>query len=255
MISTFLQGGLGNFLFQISAAVSLAKKNNDISLFSEDNIYVVHNEVNSYKDNIFRNISFIKGAAPTTTTYNEPRFQYDEIPYGRNLKLMGYFQSEKYFSDRDNILELFSPTPEIINYINDKYSYVHGNTCSIHVRRGDYLKHPTHHPTCSLEYYKKAMNTMPVGTRFLIFSDDINWCKENFTGHYATFIENEKDYIDLYLMSMCRHNITANSSFSWWGAWLNKNRRKIVITPSNWFGPDKIGFTTEDLIPKTWHKI
>ena len=255
MVNTFLQGGLGNFLFQIAAAVSLAKENNDMALFSEDDIYVVHNQINSYKNNILRNIEFIKGSIPVTNTYNEPRFQYDKIPYKRNLKLIGYFQSEKYFTHRDTILDLFGPTPEIIKYINDKYGYVHDNTCSIHVRRGDYLKHPTHHPTCTLDYYKKAMKAMPVDTRFLVFSDDIEWCKENFVGDNVTFIENEKDYIDLYLMSLCRHNIIANSSFSWWGAWLNKNRRKIVVAPANWFGPDKIGFTTEDLIPNTWHKI
>ena len=256
MVTTFLQGGLGNFLFQISAAVSLANKNNDITVFSEDNIYVVHNQINTYKNNILRNISFTNGMIPTTNVYNEPRFQYNEIPYKKDLKLIGYFQSEKYFTNRDKMLELFGPTPEIKEYINNKYgSFIDGSTCSIHVRRGDYLKHPTHHPTCSLEYYKKAMNVMPIGTRYLVFSDDIDWCKENFKGHHMTFIENEKDYIDLYIMSMCKHNITANSSFSWWGAWLNPNRRKIVISPLNWFGPDKIGFTTEDLIPKTWNQI
>ena len=86
---------------------------------------------------------------------------------------------------------------------------------------------------------------------FLIFSDDIVWCKNNFVGDKFIFIEGEEDYIDLWLMSLCNHNIIANSSFSWWGAWLNKNNNKTVIAPKNWFGPNK-KLDPTDLYCKDW---
>ena len=89
---------------------------------------------------------------------------------------------------------------------------------------------------------------------YLIFSNDIEWCKKNFIGNQFIFIEGEKDYIDLWLMSLCKNNIIANSSFSWWGAWLNTNSDKKVITPKNWFGP-AINHSTQDLIPEKWFMI
>ena len=89
---------------------------------------------------------------------------------------------------------------------------------------------------------------------FIIFSDDIKWCKNNFIGDKFTFIEGEKDYIDLWLMSLCNHNIIANSSFSWWGAWLNQNPNKKVIAPINWFGPEK-KLNPKDIYCKNWIKI
>ena len=98
------------------------------------------------------------------------------------------------------------------------------------------------------------MNNFPPKTKFLIFSDDITWCKKNFIGDSFIFIENEVDFIDMYLMSMCINNIIANSTFSWWGAWLNKNKNKKIISPINWFGPAK-PLNIRDVIPHNWVKI
>ena len=100
-----------------------------------------------------------------------------------------------------------------------------------------------------MEYYSQAMKHFP-DTNFIVFSDDIQWCKENFKGEEFTFIE-EDDYIELYLMSMCRHNIIANSSFSWWGSYLNQNEDKIVIAPSKWFGTDG-RLKTENIYGEGW---
>ena len=86
----------------------------------------------------------------------------------------------------------------------------------------------------------------------LVFSDDIKWCKENFIGDNFIFVENEKDYIDLYLMSMCNHNIISNSSFSWWGAWLNQSKEKVVISPEKWYGPNKGDRNLDDLLMSDW---
>ena len=104
-----------------------------------------------------------------------------------------------------------------------------------------------------MEYYKSAMGHFR-GYKFVIFSDDIPWCKENFIGDNFTFIDGEEDYIDLYLMSVCEHNIIANSSFSWWGAYLNTNITKKVIAPKEWFGKVKC-ISSSNIISTEWISI
>ena len=169
------------------------------------------------------------------------------------MLLKGYFQSEKYF-DEKVVRELFSIDDNSKNYINDKYGdLLEKKTTSIHIRRGDFLDRLDRHPVQSMDYFNKAIEHFDDNI-FLIFSDDINWCKENFKGNNFVFIEGEKDYIDLYLMSMCKNNIISNSSFSWWGAWLNQNNEKIVISPSIWFGNSK-NLNTNDIYCEKWIKI
>ena len=131
------------------------------------------------------------------------------------------------------------------------------NTCSIHVRRGDYLNSPNHHPTQNMNYYMKAIKKMPKDSVFLIFSDDINWCKQNFPDmpEKFKFIEGNKDYEDLYLMSACKNNIICNSTFSWWAAWLNSNESKVIMAPDTWFGPAYADWNTNDLYCEGWIKI
>jgi hypothetical protein len=103
----------------------------------------------------------------------------------------------------------------------------------------------------------KAIKKMPKDSVFLIFSDDIQWCKENFPDmpEKFRFIEGNKDYEDLYIMSHCKNNIIANSSFSWWGAWLNSNLEKTIIAPATWFGPTLQNNDTTDLYCEGWIKI
>jgi hypothetical protein len=131
------------------------------------------------------------------------------------------------------------------------------------VRRGDYVTSPktnSVHGTCSLEYYYDSFNLIEKqhkNSHYFIFSDDIEWCKQNLEFiKNKTFIElsaNERDHEEMYLMSQCKHNIIANSSFSWWGAWLNQNPDKMVIAPKKWFHDQQIN--TNDLIPDTWIRI
>jgi hypothetical protein len=123
----------------------------------------------------------------------------------------------------------------------------------IHIRRGDYLRFPDHHPILPIEYYKTAIDYFKADNVF-VFSDDIDWCKSNIIGDNIIYIENEKDYIEMYLMSLCENNIISNSSFSWWGAWLNENKNKKVIGPKLWFG-NAIQFISDDIIPEGWIKI
>jgi hypothetical protein len=146
---------------------------------------------------------------------------------------------------------------EIINEIMDT------NSVSLHVRRGDYLINPRAKQllvVCDAEYYLKSVEIMSSKVErphFYIFSDDIKWAKENIIMPFKTTFVGEngprKSYEDLRLMSLCKHNIIANSSFSWWGAWLNENPNKIVIAPKQWFRSSEKD--TKDLIPESWLKI
>jgi hypothetical protein len=251
MIYCNLQGGLGNILFQIATGYSLAEDlNTQLEVvipphhFSHGDVYT------KYKDNILKKIRFT--SQNSHSIYREPSFSYNPLPQIKGLTLEGYFQSELYFGhNRSKILNLFSPLSTDLEYIKSKYqSYLDNPLISLHVRRGDYLKFPEVHPTCSIEYYKNALSKFPSKLKVLIFSDDVDWCKQNFLGDRFIFIQ-EKDYISLYLMSLCTYNIIANSSFSWWGAWLNQFPDKVVIAPKQWFG-SKASHDPKDLIPKTW---
>jgi hypothetical protein len=126
------------------------------------------------------------------------------------------------------------------------------NYTSLHVRRVDYVQKAGFHPPCSIEYYEKALSM--IEGNVLVFSDDLDWCKETFLGDRFTFISGNRDYQDLFLMSMCKNNIIANSTFSWWGAWLNTNLNKKVIAPSEWFGPH-LKESSDDIYPNTWEVI
>jgi len=222
--------------------------------FNENKATTIHLPLRVYKDNILRNVTFTNSDIVCNDEYHEQGFSHNELPKTNDLYLNGYYQSEKYFNHRrDNILELFKPRDSDTEYIKNKYGDL-TNTCSIHVRRGDYLIKQQYHPVCDLEYYTEAITKLPKDTKFLVFSDDISWCKSNFIGESFTFIENELDYIDLHIMSMCNHNIIANSTFSWWGAWLNNSVGKVVITPKQWFGSAK-ALDTTDIIPENWITI
>lgn len=256
MVTSNLMGGLGNLMFQTSSAYSVATDNDDNSIFDTSNSVKVHHHVTEYGNNILRKLVY----GPTTVDnhHNEPHFNYAPVIYKPNLKLNGYYQSEKYFHhNRDGILNLFSIDDVSQKYIDEKYGHVlgSGNTCSIHVRRGNYVGLSNIHPPCGLGYYHEAIKRLPSDTVFLVFSDDLSWCRENLNfGNPTHFIEGNPDYIDMWLMSLCDNNITANSSFSWWGAWLNQNPNKKVISPKIWFGPS-VQHNTQDLIPESWITI
>ena len=258
MLSSYLKGGLGNYLFQIAAGYSKAKDLGVPFIINPNYVQQVHNHLSSYLTNILRKIK-IDEKYNYVTKYNELNFEYKEIPYLRTPAIIdGYFQSEKYFSNNaKEILALFEYPDDITFFLSKKFSDVLSQkTCSIHVRRGNYVNLSEYHPCQDISYYKKSVSIMGDDTHFLIFSDDIEWCVNNFDFiDKKTFINNEKDYEDLYLMSMCNNNIIANSTFSWWGAWLNKNQDKIVIAPKIWFGPNYSHLGTKDLYCDGWKII
>jgi hypothetical protein len=257
MISANLKGGLGNQMFQIAAAHALALRTESSSCFNLEGCYtpLQGNPSMKYRDNILLNvnhsiINYWRGV------YHEPKFSYDELPNMKALILDGYFQSEKYFIDyKKEIVNLFNISIENKTKIKDSFSWwglQEKPITSVHIRRGDYLNNPDFHPTCTIEYYEKAIKE--IGDSYFIFvSDDIEWVKQNFKTNSNDYVfSNFNDEIlDLTLMTMCDNNIIANSSFSWWGAYLNPNQDKKVIAPKKWFGP-KGPQDQSDIIPENW---
>jgi len=263
-----LKGGLSNMMFGIAGVTALAIENKTQAIFTNLAEHLKYlNEDNKYNPSLkhaesYNNLNFIAnlhtGTVPkeVTVRYKFP-FHYTCTDLKQIPTIVdGFFQSEKYFVKyRDYMLELFAPTSSISKHIDSKYRHITDcKSTSIHVRRGDYLNLHNHHPALSETYYHQAMEHMDSETDlYVVFSDDIAWCKNQFTGDKYIFIE-DIDYIELYMMSMCNNNIIANSSFSWWGAWLNTNTDKTVIGPKNWFGPS-IKHTTEDILPVEWIKV
>lgn len=194
-----------------------------------------------------------------TFCFNKHIFNHDYLYYE------GYFQNEKYFKHlREALLASFSlkapyrDLDEKNKTVLDKI--LNTNSVSLHIRRGDYvtLDYVTKiHGICGLDYYQRAIEYISKrieNPHFFIFSDDFDWVKENLKIDYPhTFVDfnQDKGYLDLELMKHCKHNITANSSFSWWGAWLNENPEKIVISPKKWIAKNK----KCDVVPKGWIKL
>lgn len=209
--------------------------------------------------------------------YTESRLSFDSSFFnlGENIYLDGYWQSEKYFKDYDKIIRNEFTLKNSLNGLNkeiaDKISDT--NSISIHIRRGDYQVNKDTkkiHGVCSLNYYYKAIEFMSKKIEmpfFFIFSDDIEWVKSNLHINYAhLFVEHNsefngerytanKNHEDLRLMSLCRNNIIANSSFSWWGAWLNNNPQKIIVAPTNWYNNNELNLQALDIVPKSWIKL
>lgn len=292
MIIVKLTGGLGNQMFQYAAGRCLAHKYGttlklDIQSFKD---YTFRNYcLNQFK--IFEDFVTSKDLANVKfpwdgilIRFNKHvirsffhlqsieyikeegfSFQKNALNFRDNVYLDGYWQSEKYFCDIENIIRkefnivnpLSSISKEIADQIKDCESI------SIHVRRGDYVSNPlvnNVHGTCGMEYYCRAINMLLEkieNPHFFVFSDDPEWACSNIKPDapttYVGHSNSSKDYEDMYLMSICRHNIIANSSFSWWGAWLNKNPEKIVIAPQKWFNSEDSN--TRDLIPDKWYKV
>lgn len=192
-------------------------------------------------------------------------FNPNILKVGKNTYLDGTWQSEKYFEDIEKIIRndftyKFEPSPKNKKLI---YQIVNSSSISIHVRRGDYnsdYKTRKFHGLCNLNYYYRAVSIMTrkiKASHFFVFSDDPNWVRKNFHLKYPFSIIDhnfqKNDYEDLRLMGLCKHNIVANSSFSWWGAWLNQNSSKIIIAPKKWFKDSSVSI--KDLIPRSWIKI
>ncbi len=252
MVIVRILGGLGNQMFQYAYARSLSLKGYDVKLdISKFKTYKLHGgyQLDKYQINleIANSFSVFMGKAKIKKNKKEKGllFKKQLKTLNGNEYVKGYFQTEKYFNDiRAVLLDEFVINKKISLQCKTIASKISSseNSCSLHIRRGDYIsdeKANKVHGTCNLDYYQKAIqiiNEKYSNVTFFVFSDDIPWTKENLHVKNAIYVDIKSiPHEDMYLMSLCKHNITANSSFSWWGAWLNKNEEKIVIAPKNWF--------------------
>lgn len=292
MVNLILSGGLGNQMFQFAAAKALSQRLNtqlrldlyaltkkttgtkrefELDIFNIDaktssswrNKFLVkaHPWVNKNKEFVLNNFGhFIDGSAIVYM----PIFEQ----LRGNITLYGYFQNPRYFKGYEDVIEkcfTFKHTLDNKNLsLSQRISM--SNSVSIHIRRGDYITNEhakNNFTTCSLGYYQKAIEYISEHTstpKFYIFSDDMDWVKKNLKladnlVEYIDWNKGKESYKDMQLMSLCRHNIIANSSFSWWAAWLNANKDKCVIAPSQWFNEEERNKDLHDFYPSDWIKI
>lgn len=283
-------GGLGNQMFQYALALALEKQCGPGTIVRIDsrafNGYPIHN---GYELKRIFNVEIPEATIREVTKMAYPilnyriwqlcrllpkrkaiRYEWESMAYDERVfnaqdeYLMGYWQTERYFrSIRPSVLQAFAFPPFEPGSENAILEQELRQLCSvsIHVRRGDYLKISNASGICTIDYYHKAiamLENLVRPDRYVIFSDDIEWCRNQFGPaigktdiRFVSWNTGANSYRDMQLMSLCQHNIVANSSFSWWGAWLNQHPEKIVIAPSRWMNSE--GW--EEIIPQDWKTI
>lgn len=225
-----IAGRLGNNMFMIANAYARALDCNKQMVALKGQ--VIHAGID-YSQNMFRKIDFI-----------------DEYTLTDKITVYaGYFQSEVYFEKYcENVKSIFTAPCEFVERIKQEMPTIFNSIITtIHIRRGDYLHYPSYHPSISAEYIHEAIKHISNTDNYLVFSDDLEWCKANLKlNDSVTYMNNYLPHEQIWIMSMCDNFIIANSSFSWWGAYLSRKKNKIVIAPEIWYGPDG---------PKDWEEI
>lgn len=289
MIISKLVGGLGNQMFQYAAGRSLAVKNGysffldlswydnlddatprqfELAIFPVEanraaitDIKRMSQPRNLLAQRVLKKLYGREIILPSSYC-REPYFQYWEGINKVSLPayLDGYWQSEKYFANHAELIREEFIFPNDLELLNAKYAEQIAccpNSVSVHVRRGDYLASNAAQQLCSIEYYDNALAYLDAqlsDPHYFFFSDDTEWVQETFTRPNMTVVvgnEGLKSFRDMQLMSMCRHNVIANSSFSWWGAWLG-TADGLVIAPERWFVEQRV---TDDLYCPNWKKM
>ena len=293
MIIVKLSGGLGNQIFQYAAGRFLSHIHNvdlllDLSYLNKNpngaytkrdfelNVFNIQVKIATENDIEKFNISNsskisreLQRRFPEFFKYlyaaeSGLGYQAQFKKYGNNTYLDGFWQSEKYFIDiRDLLLKDFISKSSLSIQVSQLKELINNsNSVSLHVRRGDYVSSKQNlstHGVLSPEYYQNAINLINQVNpeNIFVFSDDVNWCKENLILNsianiiFVQFNDVVPNYQEMILMSCCKHNIIANSSFSWWAAWLNTNSQKKVVAPINWFQSQQ----NPDIYPEGWVKI
>ena len=277
MVTIHVMGGLGNQLFQVFHLISYSI-DNKVPFYFEEQLQE-RNDRPFYWTNFLHSLKpFLKSAATQLPIYKELAFHFTPIPcfqdIGKDFRFFGYFQSYKYFENNfDTICKLLRIEKQKQQII-DKYDndYIFNRCISLHFRIGDYKDIQQHHPIVSIEYYKKALETIVNNTNkndwnilYFYEQQDREQVQNNITRLRASFPKMNfipidvtiPDYEQMLCMSLCCHNIIANSSFSWWGAYINNNINKIVCypDPDNWFGPAQGNKNMTDMFPTIWRKI
>ena len=246
-------GGLGNQLFEVATTCALAWDHEAKPYFPDYIPLLPHSQ--SLHHVLFR-CNLYPPSHEISCEWSTPVYGFQPIPFTNGMKISGYSQSEKYFAHhRDRLIQLFAPSERDLQYIKSRYQSVlnHPHTVCVHVRY--YFAEKPDEPAFRQydeEYYGKAMDLFSNDALFIVISDNIKFAKKIIPAknRNVIFIENEPHYIDFYIQTLCKHNIIGNSTFSWWGAWLNQNPGKIVVRPKEWIGgyPDIGG-------PDEWIKI
>lgn len=248
MIYVIFSDRLGNNLFQFAAAISISER---VTICACD--CMIYDQTLKYRDVFFKDVAVINHVPEGVKMYEEPFYHFRKISHneGEETAIKGYFQSHKYVNQKI-VWERFLAPDFVVSFIKSNYNEILSEEyTSVHVRRGDYTKSLYEHPVCNVKYYQDAMEIIGIDKKFIFVSDDIAWCKEHFQGSNYIFVENSDEIIDLFIPSFCKNNIISNSSYGWWGAYLNKNSDKLVIAPDPWFG-FRNSNNTQDLLPVSW---
>jgi hypothetical protein len=294
MVITVLNGGLGNQMFQYAIAKSIAITHNtqlyiDTTFLDHNSISSDSFTARSFELSIFprvvgekmisrpqsrrRLFDYLKYMMVSKLAYlfHEQRFDFDSnvLNISPPVKLEGFWQSEKYFARNERLIrqQFLFPLEKIgraNNLLIDNMQKSQ-NPISVHVRRGDYTSLNLHqkHGACGIEYYEEGirrMKEMFPSAKFFFFSDDMDWVKNELVHLVKDYVlvEDNTDknaWIDMKLMSSCKHHIIANSTFSWWGAWLNPQIDKKVIAPLRWFNDGTLQAQSKDICPHDWIRI
>ena len=246
-------GGLGNQMFEVATTCALAWDNGADPYFPD---FIPLLPYSQSLHHVFFRCVLYPPKQEVSCERSTPVYGYEPIPFTNEMRLSGYSQNEKYFAHyRDRLIQLFAPKEDDLQYIKRKYKKIlaHPHSVCVHVRY--YFAEKPDEPSFRQydeEYYEKAMALFTDDALFVVISDNMDFAKKIIStkGRNVVFIEKEPHYIDFFLQTLCKHNIVANSTFSWWGAWLNQNPGKIVVRPAKWLGgyPDIGG-------PDTWIKI
>ena len=291
MIIVKLSGGLANQMFQYALGRALSIKNNDelkldvsgfaqtpagdtkreyeLKFFNIEEKFASEKEIrpliirNKFLVKVIRRLPFLSFINKRHVIEHGINFQPEILKLKGDLYLEGFWQRKNYISSIEKIIRQdFTLKPEFASRLKQDWlnKINNSNSISVHVRRGDYVTNKITNKlfgVCDLDYYYQGIKLIAAKLKnpaFFVFSDDLDWCQKNIKSSFPIhFVTGNKSYEDLILISNCKHNILANSSFSWWSAWLNSNPDKIVIAPKQWF--KKKILSASDLIPESWLTI
>jgi hypothetical protein len=255
MIVIRLLGGLGNTLFQRAYGLALETRGYEVAFDKSALVEGTHRE---YSLGAFDVPVIFAKPSPYGKTFYERSLRFDQkmLDLPDDCTVVGYFQTEKYFSYmQTSVREHFNITCTVSQHALDIRQSMNSNSVFLHVRRQDYVGLQHYHGMPDAAYYKRALaeiQSKVSDARVYVFSDDRDWCLQNFMAYEV--VQGTSKYEDLWLMSCCQHAILANSSFSWWGAWLGDNKPfRTVVAPKQWFADPSVD--SSDIIPDRWVKI
>jgi len=237
-----LFGGLGNQLFEIAHAFAQGWTGGVTPILNLDALYESHHH--THKDdhlgNIFKKLPTINKIDDAKIMTEISHVEIMNPTWDNHIGFSGHFQSSKHFLGHDEkIRQLFLPDEKDIKEIKKKYPGIDKpGTIAVHVRRGDYLMLSSILPTLDKKYYNLAIDSIGDYEHIYVFSDDADWPSKHILRKRMSFVEGNADYFDMWAMSLCNHTVISNSTFSWWGSFLNTHSDKQIYAPSLWFGTD-----------------